>query len=152
MSGTSEAVLDPLDRAEHLGILGYAPAESVKAFVADITPALGSVDVISVQTGLLSFAEAAVVRGSQDFMPGDVLVTEAHVLVNDTTDGYSAIFGADALHAVAVAVLDAALHAADGGDEHLALRERIERFIEDQAALLAQADEQAFPQANLQPA
>lgn len=151
MSGVSEAPLDPQAHAERLGILGYAPADDVKAFVAEIMAGLGQVDVISVQTGLLSFVEPPAGHGSPGFAPGDVLVTEAHVLLSEQIDGYSAVFGGDSLHAVSVAILDAALRAEANTHAHLALRRRIERFIDAQAALLAQADEQAFPQADLLP-
>ena len=36
MSGLSDTLLDLQDQAEYLGILGLAPAEIVKAFVAGI--------------------------------------------------------------------------------------------------------------------
>lgn len=156
MSGPSDTLIDQQDQAEYLGILGLAPAETVKAFVADIASDLGHIDVISVQTGLLRFTEAASGDDSPAFAAEDVLVTEAHVVLAGLTDGYSAVFGSDTLHAVAVAMLDAALRADATTDDLRAAQHRIAHFIEGQAALLAgtygQSDELALPQADTFPA
>lgn len=158
-SWPSGAFFNSRDQAEYLGILGLAPADAVKAFVADIAPELGPVDVISVHTGLLRFDEATY-GDSAAFPAQDVLVTDAHVLLSGWTDGYSAVFGSDADHAIAAAVLDAALHADAATEAHRALQGRIAQFIDAQAALLARADDPAdevpgeheFPQADLLPA
>lgn len=152
MSGVSETLFKQQDQAERVGILGYAPADDVRAFVASILPDLGQIEVISVQTGLLNFGETPDSDNSPRYAPVDLLVTEAHVLLAGMTDGYSAVFGGDTLHAIAVAILDAALRAEVNTEAHLALQRNIERFIDAQAALLAQVDEQALPQAGLLPA
>ena len=93
--------------------------------------------MISVQTGLLRFTEVASSADSPAFPAEDVLVTEAHVLLAGLTDGYSAVFGSDTLHAVAVAILDAALRADAITDDLRTVQRRIAHFIEAQAALLA---------------
>lgn len=155
---------DSRDQAEYLGILGLAPAEDVKAFVEALTPELGPVDVVSVQTGLLRFEADAMDRcapdGATPLPVDDVLVTEAHVLLSDVADGYSAVIGSNADHAIAAAILDAAWHVEPSTDAFRAIQRRIQAFIDTQAAILAgdddaadrRAGEQAFSQADLLPA
>lgn len=141
------------DQAEYLGILSYAPPEAVMAFVADILPAVGPVDVLHTHTGLLTLSASELVAGSYEAAEeptvlGEVLVTEASVQLHDGAVGYSACLGRDVLQAVAVAILDAVLMS----DLPSTLKTQIFDFVDEQAALLAQEDDESRMSREMVPA
>jgi phosphonate C-P lyase system protein PhnG len=142
-----------VDQAEYLGILSYAPPEAVMAFVADILPAVGSIDVLHTHTGLLTLSTPELVAGSYEAAEepavlGEVLVTETSVQLDDGTIGYSACLGRDVLQAVAVAILDAVLMSG----LPRALKAQILDFVDEQAKLLAQEDDESRMSQELVPA
>lgn len=98
-----------------------------------ILPALGEVQVLSNRTGLVMLPYTDTSQGTR-FHLGEVLVAEAHVRLANGVEGYGACVGRDLLHALAVALLDAALVAGIA-------RERILAFLVEQAAAQAAADE-----------
>ncbi|HRE47732.1 MAG TPA: phosphonate C-P lyase system protein PhnG [Aggregatilineales bacterium] len=126
----SPMIMDALDHSECLSILAAAPPEAVIAHAEALIPRLGEPDIISNRTVLTTLPHI-----------GEVLVTEVCLLLADGTEGYSAILGTDSAHAVAVAILDAALiaHPDDGiGTDILA-------FINTQADALAHAERELEP-------
>lgn len=92
----------------YLTVLTHAPAEAVKALADDIIPALGDVVVLQNRTGLVMLPYTDTAKGMR-FHLGEVLVAEAHVRLENGVEGYGACTGRDLLHALAVALLDAAI-------------------------------------------
>jgi alpha-D-ribose 1-methylphosphonate 5-triphosphate synthase subunit PhnG len=114
-------------QTEYLTILTHSPAETVKSLADEIIQHLGKIVVLQNRTGLvmLPFSDSA--KGSQ-FHLGEVLVAEAHVRLENGSEGYAACVGRDLLQALAVALLDAAL-------QSNIQRETIFAFISEQQSI-----------------
>lgn len=116
-----------------LSILSRAPASDVKALADLLLPALGPVEVLQNRTGIVMLPATDSVQGTR-FHVGEVLIAEAHVrLTQHAIEGYGACIGRDVQHALAIALLDAALHA----NQQV---EPIQHFVHTQQAALTQAD------------
>ncbi len=125
-------------QSDALTILTHAPSEAVKLFADEIIPFLGHITVIQNRTGLVMLPYTDTAQGAR-FHLGEVLVAEAHVYLENGTEGYAVCVGRDLLQALAIALLDAALQSD-------VQRERIEVFIEQQDTAQRQADEQLLKQ------
>ena len=90
----------------------------------EIIQHLGEIIVLQNRTGLVMLPYTDSAKGSQ-FHVGEVLVAEAHVRLENGSEGYAACVGRDLLQALAVALLDAALQS------HIQ-RETIFAFISEQ--------------------
>lgn len=121
------------DPAAYLSILSQAPAQQVKQFADDLVPQLGSIEVLQNRTGLVMLPATDSVQGTAFYL-GEVLLAEAHVRLG-SAEGYGACLGRDLEHALAVAILDAAISAGRQAD-------RIAAFVKEQGHALAAADEQ----------
>ncbi|MDX2163186.1 MAG: phosphonate C-P lyase system protein PhnG [bacterium] len=124
--------MNPFSQSEYLTLLTHAPAETVKALAESILPLVGAVEVLKNQTGLvmLPYTDTA---GGVTFHLGEVLVSEAHLVIENGTQGYALVTGRDLVLAVGIAVLDAALQAGIGMDV-------IVPFLENAKAEQAAAD------------
>lgn len=118
-----------------LETLARSDASEVKAFAEGLLPDLGAVEVLKSRSGLVMLPMRDTVRGV-DFHLGEVLVAEAHVRLADV-EGYGMVVGRDLEHAMAMALIDAAAGA------ELA-QERIEAFVDTQAAGLDEKDRQTL--------
>jgi len=122
--------------ARPLSILSHAPAQDVIALADDILTRFEDVKVLQNRTGIVMLPYRDSARGVI-FHLGEVLMAEAHIRSRlpsgREVEGYGACLGRDLQHALAMAVLDAALR---GGVE----AERIEAFVASQAAALAARD------------
>lgn len=117
----------------HLSILARAPAPDVKAFVNDILPFIGPVDMLKSQTGIVMLPAKDSAKEVK-FHLGEILMAEATVCLRiSKVEGYGACLGRDLQHATAIAILDAALRA------EVSI-EPIQTFIEEQRQQLAQFD------------
>lgn len=119
-----------------LSILSRAPAHDVIALADGILAHLSDVRVIQNRTGIVMLPYRDSAKGVT-FHLGEALIAEAHVQVvlpsGREVEGYGACLGRNVRHALAMAVLDAALR---GGVEV----ERIEAFVAAQAAALDAQD------------
>jgi alpha-D-ribose 1-methylphosphonate 5-triphosphate synthase subunit PhnG len=122
---------DALDQGEYHSILSRSPAAAVKQFAETIIPLLGPIQVLQNRTGLAMAPMRDTGQGRAFYM-GGALIAEAHVRLGKT-EGYGACLGCDLEHALAIALLDAALVAGMA-------RNRIHTFIQEQAAAQAEAD------------
>ncbi|MGV3553349.1 phosphonate C-P lyase system protein PhnG [Rhizobium sp.] len=94
-----------------LEILASGRPEPVKACAEDVLDHLGDVAVIANRTGLAMLPYQDTVHGTS-FHLGEVLVAEAHIQVPGLeVEGYGAVVGRDLEHAMAMAVIDAAVAA-----------------------------------------
>lgn len=120
-----------------LSVLARAdPAELARA-AERVLPLLGSVEVIHSRSGLMMMPMRDTVEGAA-FHLGEVLVAEAHIrLPASGAEGYGLVLGHDLERAMAMAVVDVALHA---GIETQAL----EAFIARTQSQLAQADDETL--------
>jgi len=94
---------------------------------------VGEIAVLKSQTGLVMLPCRDSAEGVV-FHLGEVLVSEAHVRLAGGAEGYGMVIGRDAVQAMAVAVLDAALTAG-------IMTAPIYDFIAQQAAAQRQADD-----------
>lgn len=112
------------------------PAHDVIALADGILAHLSDVRVIQNRTGIVMLPYRDSAKGVT-FHLGEALIAEAHVQVvlpsGREVEGYGACLGRNIRHALAMAVLDAALR---GGVEV----ERIEAFVAAQAAALDAQD------------
>lgn len=120
-------------QSTYLGILTHAPAEAVKNFADSILPHLGDITVLQNRAGLVMLPYTDSAQGTR-FHLGEVLVAEAQVQLENGVQGYAVCVGRDLLHALAAAILDAALQAD-------LQTERITAFLADQQSIQQQADE-----------
>jgi len=120
-------------RSHALTILTHSPAAAVRSFADDLLADLPPVTVLQNRTGLVMLPYTDTTQGTI-FHLGEVLVSEAHVRLGESAEGYALVTGRDRLQALAVAVLDAAYAAA----LHTA---RIEAFLIEQAAAQQAADD-----------
>ncbi|MFN8529819.1 MAG: phosphonate C-P lyase system protein PhnG [Anaerolineae bacterium] len=95
-------------QSDYLSIFTHAPAEAVKALAEAILPDLGAIQVLKNRTGLvmLPYSDSA---GGVTFHLGEILVSEAHIQLENGTEGYALVTGRDLVLAVGIAVLDAAM-------------------------------------------
>jgi alpha-D-ribose 1-methylphosphonate 5-triphosphate synthase subunit PhnG len=122
-----------VEQSTYLSVLARAAPEKVKAFVEDLIPELGAIDVLENRTGLVMLPMTEPVHGAA-FYVGEVLVAEARVRVGGS-EGYAACLGRDLEQALAIALLDAALV---GGFK----RFEILGFVDELAADQLQEDDQ----------
>ncbi|MCS6848313.1 MAG: phosphonate C-P lyase system protein PhnG [Anaerolineae bacterium] len=122
--------------AHLLSVLSRMPARDVVALADDVLASLRDVRVIQNRTGIVMLPYRDSAKGVT-FHLGEVLMAEAHVRITlpagRQVEGYGACLGRDVRHALAIAVLDAALR---GGVQV----ERIEAFVTAQAAALDAQD------------
>ncbi len=97
-------------QSDYLTILTHAPAQAVKLFVEVVIPQLGEIDVLINRTGLVMLPYTDTSTGTR-FHLGEALVSEAHVRIGSGAEGYAVCVGRDLQHALAVALMDAALTA-----------------------------------------
>lgn len=125
-------------QSQYLSILTHTSADSVKDFVEDVIPELGDITVVVNRTGLVMLPYTDTSTGTR-FHLGEALVSEAHVRIGNSAEGYAVCIGRDLQHALAVALLDAALSAN-------ILSEKINTFIAEQETAQLIADEQLLKQ------
>ena len=125
-------------QSEYLTILTHAPAEAVKAFVEEIIPQLGAIEVLINRTGLIMLPYTDTSTGTR-FHLGEALVSEAHVRIGGSTEGYAVCVGRDLQQALAVALLDAALAAG-------IMTDSIHTFTANQQAAQQAADKRLLKQ------
>ena len=113
-------------QSQYLTVLTHAPADAVKLFVEEIIPHLGDIEVLINRTGLVMLPYTDTSTGTR-FHLGETLVSEAHVRIDDGTEGYAVCVGRDLQQALAVALLDAAITAD-------IMTENIQTFIAEQQA------------------
>ncbi|CAH2402356.1 phosphonate C-P lyase system protein PhnG [Mesorhizobium escarrei] len=108
---TGDAVIGQYDHGQALGILASARPAAIKALAERVLDGFGDVTVISNRTGLAMLPYQDTVKGTA-FHLGEVLVAEAQIEVpTRDLEGYGAVVGRDLEHAMAMAVIDAAIAA-----------------------------------------
>lgn len=127
-----------MHQTQYLSILTHAPADSVKLFADEIIPYLGAISVLQNRTGLVMLPYTDTAKGTR-FHLGEVLVSEAHIRLENDIEGYAVCVGRDLLQALAVALLDAAIQAGIQQDA-------INAFIRAQQAVQQQADDELLRQ------
>lgn len=97
-------------QSQALSILTHADADAVKALAESVLSSVGAVQVLKNRTGLvmLPYTDSA---GGVVFHLGEVLVSEAHIEIENGSQGYALVMGRDLVLAVGIALLDAALQA-----------------------------------------
>lgn len=127
------------EQSHCLSVLSQAPASEVKSFADSLIPELGQIEVLQNRTGLAMLPMQDPVQGTTFYL-GEVLLAEAHVsLVDHCVEGYAACLGRDVEHALAIALVDAAIAA------ELA-QEAIADFVTAQAIRLEAADKHLLRQ------
>lgn len=110
-SSNEDCAIGGFDHRQALEILASARPGEIKACAEQVLDRLGDVSVIVNRTGLAMLPFQDTVRGTA-FHLGEVLVAEAHIEVpSRSVEGYGAIIGRDLEHAMAMAVIDAAMAA-----------------------------------------
>jgi len=100
-----------MDRTQRFEILTLAPRERVFAMAEALTDgSLGDIQVITPPTVGMIMARAQDGAKNEVFNLGEVLVTEARVSIAGH-EGWGMIMGSSLDHALAVAIVDAALEA-----------------------------------------
>ena len=118
---TGVPVIGAYAHGQALDILAASRPETIKACAEDVLTDLGDVSVLTNRTGLAMLPFMDTVRNTA-FHLGEVLVAEAHIRVpGRNVDGYGAITGRDLEHAMAMAVIDAAIAAGHGTGPIIAL-------------------------------
>lgn len=120
-------------QSEYLTILSHAPADAVKQLAEAVIPDLGGITVLQNRTGLVMLPYIDSAEGTQ-FHLGEVLISEAHIRLDNDAEGCGMCLGRDLEQAMALAVLDAALTARVQWGE-------ITAFVAAQAEAQRQADE-----------
>ncbi|MBP1887588.1 phosphonate C-P lyase system protein PhnG [Sinorhizobium mexicanum] len=96
---------------EVLDILAASRPAGIKACAEVVLDDLGDVSVLTNRTGLAMLPFVDTVRNT-NFHLGEVLVAEAHIRIPEhDIEGYGAVVGRDLEHAMAMAVIDAAIAA-----------------------------------------
>jgi hypothetical protein len=121
--------------SDFLAVLSAAPADAVIAFAEAAIPELGAFDVLSVRTALTTLPYDGLDKA------GELLLTEAHIQLEDGTEGYSACLGVNRQQALSVALLDAVLLSKRAPRS---LKGRLVSFVEQQEAALSQAEYAAY--------
>jgi alpha-D-ribose 1-methylphosphonate 5-triphosphate synthase subunit PhnG len=105
------AVVANLSHSEALEILAASRPANIKAVAEQVLEGLGEVSVVTNRTGLVMLPFQDTAKGTV-FHLGEVLVAEAHIEVPGYgVEGYGAVVGRDLEHAMAMAVIDAAIAA-----------------------------------------
>ncbi len=108
---TGEPVIGAYAHGRALDILAASRPETIKACAEIVLDDLGAVSVVTNRTGLAMLPFMDTVRNTA-FHLGEVLVAEAHIRVPErNVEGYGAVTGRDLEHAMAMAVIDAAIAA-----------------------------------------
>lgn len=119
-----------------LSVLSQAPANEVVQLAEAILPHLGNVSVLQNRTGIVMLPATDTAKGVA-FHLGEVLIAEARIRVQmdngAVVDGYGACLGRNTMHAMAMAVMDAAYRAGVSCDA-------IDVFAREQDTLLQQRD------------
>lgn len=124
-------VIGPYLHADVLETLSGGRPEAVKACAEDVLNNLGEVTVLANRTGLAMLPFVDTVRNIA-FHLGEVLVAEAHIRVPErNVEGYGSVVGRDLEHAMAIAVIDAAVAAGHRTGPVLELLDREWRHRED---------------------
>lgn len=111
---SGDAVVGNYSHGEALGILAASRPASIRAVAERVLETIGKVSVLTNRTGLAMLPYQDTVNGTA-FHLGEVLVAEAHIAVpGRRVEGYGAIVGRDLEHAMAIAVIDAAIAANHG--------------------------------------
>jgi alpha-D-ribose 1-methylphosphonate 5-triphosphate synthase subunit PhnG len=117
-----------MDRSARFEILTCAPRERVVAMAESLSAGLlGDIQVITWPTVGMIMARAQDGAKNEVFNLGEVLVTEARVSI-DGHEGWGMVMGSSPDHALAIAIIDAALEAGQ------ASRISVERELLDIAA------------------
>lgn len=117
----TEPVIGRYGHGEALSILAASRPAPIKACAEELLDSLGDVSVLVNRTGLAMLPMIDTVRNTA-FHLGEVLVAEAHIRVPGRgVEGYGAVVGRDLEHAMAVAVIDAAIAAGHSDDLVLGL-------------------------------
>jgi alpha-D-ribose 1-methylphosphonate 5-triphosphate synthase subunit PhnG len=117
-----------------LTVLARAPSASVIALADALLPELPEIEVISNRAGIVMLP-AEDTSGGATFHIGEAMVSEARVrLIGHSVEGYGACMGRDAAHALAIAVLDAAVRAG-------LYMDRVDAFCAAQAIVLQAEDD-----------
>lgn len=125
--------MNPALPNDFLTVLTHAPADAVKLLADDLIPDLGAVTVLVDRTGLVMLPYTDSANGTR-FHLGEVLVSEAHVRLENGVEGYAVCVGRDQLQSLAVALIDAALRSEIRRDAILA-------FVGAQRAARRDADD-----------
>lgn len=108
---TGEPVIGNYQHGTMLAVLAASRPGYVKALAERVLDDLGEVSVLNNRTGLAMLPYRDTVHGTA-FHLGEVLVAEAHIeLPVRGVEGYGAVVGRDLQHAMAMAVIDAAVAA-----------------------------------------
>jgi alpha-D-ribose 1-methylphosphonate 5-triphosphate synthase subunit PhnG len=135
---TGSPVCASYTHAQALEILAAGRPDNIKAAAEKILDTLSEVDVVVNRTGLAMLPLVDTVRGTA-FHLGEVLVSEAHIRVPDrAVEGYGAVVGRDLEHAMAMAVIDAAITANHQADLILELLNAERRHQEEEDRQLLQ--------------
>ncbi|MFC0219409.1 phosphonate C-P lyase system protein PhnG [Pseudochelatococcus lubricantis] len=109
--GAGDPVIGRYRHGEALGIFAASRPDAIKSCAEEVLADLGEVSVLANRTGLAMLPFTDTVRNTA-FHLGEVLVAEAHIRVPGRgVEGYGAVTGRDLEHAMAIAVLDAAIAA-----------------------------------------
>jgi alpha-D-ribose 1-methylphosphonate 5-triphosphate synthase subunit PhnG len=122
----------PLNQNRCLSVLSRAEPAVVKAFAEGLIPSLEPIEVLENHTGLVMLPMQEPVKGEYFYL-GEVLVAEARLKAVGV-DAYGACLGRDILHALALAIIDAAWQS--GISAH-----QVEEFVVAQENILARQDE-----------
>lgn len=120
------------DHSSILGILASGRPERIKACAEQVLLELSEISVLKNRTGLAMLPFQDTVEGTS-FHLGEVLVAEAHIHVAGVdVEGYGAVVGRDLEHAMAMAVIDAAISAKRASVAIGVLLDAEASFIEEQ--------------------
>ncbi|MBP1843233.1 alpha-D-ribose 1-methylphosphonate 5-triphosphate synthase subunit PhnG [Rhizobium petrolearium] len=112
----SEPLIGSYSHGETLSIMAASRPARIKACAEALLDGLGDVDVLVNRTGLAMLPMVDTVRDTA-FHLGEVLLAEAHIRVPErNVEGYGAVIGRDLEHAMAIAVIDAAIAAEHSGE------------------------------------
>lgn len=110
-TATGDPVIGRYAHTEALDILAASRPDTIKACAEKVLDDLGEISVLTNRTGLAMLPFMDTVRNTA-FHLGEVLVAEAHIrLPQRGVEGYGAVTGRDLEHAMAMAVVDAAIAA-----------------------------------------
>lgn len=135
---TGSPVSASYPHAQALEILAAGRPANIKAAAEQVLDTLGEVAVVVNRTGLAMLPLTDTVHGTA-FHLGEVLVSEAHIRVPErSVEGYGAVIGRDLEHAMAMAILDAAIAASHRTDLILELLDAEQRRQKAEDRLLLQ--------------
>jgi alpha-D-ribose 1-methylphosphonate 5-triphosphate synthase subunit PhnG len=108
-----------VDRTTRCETLAQAPAADAQRLAALVLDgSLGDVQVVSPPTVGMLMARAVDGARAETFNLGEVLVSEARVCIAGH-EGWGMVMGSDAEHALAAAIVDAALEAGHAASPHV---------------------------------